>query len=262
MAVRAWDQTSYAASGTGRVRVNDDRLRVLLVSPHPDDEIVGAPGTAVGLARAGHEVTNLALSIGRTGQQERRARELALCLERAGFKHDVAAPPIAMYVQDGDDLHLAKHRVTEEILARPGYDLIISPGPMDGHQAHQITALGIGEAVRQMDNPPRWWSWASSPRNWQSEIGSYCFRPTIYVPYGEHTMRLARWALSAHEGEVSRRDFSQLIVDRAKRSASWLGVSGYVDLFCEWPPISADQRDLVRAGTFSRRGLLVELASS
>jgi LmbE family N-acetylglucosaminyl deacetylase len=211
-----------------------DRERVLLVSPHPDDEIVGAPGTTTGLQRAGHEVTNLALTFGRPGQERRRVRELATCLERAGFRHDQVTPPIAMTTGTDDDFADAQARVTQEVLARAAdYDLIISPGIPEGHPAHETTALGVADALSQMDNPPRWWTWATSPRGWMHEIGAERCAPSMYVPYGERVMAHAVFCQDAHAGENARRDFRQIIRRRARRSAQWLGIVGYADLLNE-----------------------------
>ena len=47
-------------------------LTVLHLSPHPDDEVLGAGATLLGLRDAGHRVINLACSLGRPEQQERR----------------------------------------------------------------------------------------------------------------------------------------------------------------------------------------------
>ena len=47
-------------------------MRVLQISPHPDDELLGAPATLIALAQAGHEVVNLAVSLGRDQDRPRR----------------------------------------------------------------------------------------------------------------------------------------------------------------------------------------------
>ena len=46
-------------------------MRVLHISPHPDDELMGAPATLMALRDAGHEVTNLALTLGREADHGR-----------------------------------------------------------------------------------------------------------------------------------------------------------------------------------------------
>jgi LmbE family N-acetylglucosaminyl deacetylase len=43
-------------------------LTVLHLAPHPDDEVLGAGATLLGLREAGHRVINLACSRGRPDQ--------------------------------------------------------------------------------------------------------------------------------------------------------------------------------------------------
>ena len=63
---------------------------VLHLSPHPDDEVLGAGATLMGLREHGHRVINLACSLGRPDQQERRRREVEEACERAGFSPRIA----------------------------------------------------------------------------------------------------------------------------------------------------------------------------
>ena len=59
-------------------------LTVLHLSPHPDDEVLGAGATLLGLREAGHRVINLACSLGRPEQQDRRRAEVTDACRRAG----------------------------------------------------------------------------------------------------------------------------------------------------------------------------------
>ena len=71
-------------------------LTVLHLSPHPDDEVLGAGATLLGLREAGHRVINLACSLGRPEQQERRRAEVTEACRRAGFELIVHDPPLAL----------------------------------------------------------------------------------------------------------------------------------------------------------------------
>ena len=59
-------------------------MRVLHISPHPDDELVGAPATLMALRDAGHEVTNLALSLGRPEDHDRRRAAIIIVPAQIG----------------------------------------------------------------------------------------------------------------------------------------------------------------------------------
>ena len=73
---------------------------VLHLSPHPDDEILGAGATLMGLRAHGHRVINLACSLGRPDQQERRRAEVTEACARAGFELIVHEPPLAISLND------------------------------------------------------------------------------------------------------------------------------------------------------------------
>lgn len=211
-------------------------MKILLVSPHPDDEIVGAPGAVTALATAGHHVTNLACGFGRTAQHATRERELRLSVARAGFTYAAITPPVGLSGSDGDDMADARKRIAHAVYARAtAYDLILSPGIPDGHPAHELVALAVSDALGALSEPPTWWAWATSPRNYESELHSLWCRPTVFVPYHADTMARALYALSAHESEMTRHDYRKVIVDRARLSALWLGLvsHAYADLFVE-----------------------------
>src|SRR4051794_21331955 len=58
----------------------------LHVSPHPDDELIGAPATLMALRDASWRIVNLACSLGRAADRERRRAELQEACRRAGFE--------------------------------------------------------------------------------------------------------------------------------------------------------------------------------
>ena len=59
---------------------------VLHVSPHPDDEALGAPATLLMLRRAGWRVVNAVVSLGRPDDHARRRSEAVEAARRAGFE--------------------------------------------------------------------------------------------------------------------------------------------------------------------------------
>jgi len=71
-----------------------DMKTAICVSPHPDDEILGASGALLALRDQGWGVTNLAVSLGRPLDVDRRRKELYEATARVGFANEVADPPI------------------------------------------------------------------------------------------------------------------------------------------------------------------------
>ena len=174
---------------------------VLHLSPHPDDEILGAGATLMGLRAHGHRVINLACSLGRPDQQERRRAEVTEACERAGFELIVHDPPLAISLHD--DAFAARKLLAatvERIVADERVDLIVSPDRDDAHHGHKTVAAVARTAG------VRWWTWGL----WRDLA-----RPTIYVPFGERRLSELQHALAAHRGEIVRNDFSELLRARA-----------------------------------------------
>jgi LmbE family N-acetylglucosaminyl deacetylase len=174
---------------------------VLHLSPHPDDEVLGAGATLMGLRDHGHRVINLAVSLGRPDQQERRRRELEDACDRAGFELIVHDPPLAISLND--DAFAARKLLAatvERIVAGERVDLIVSPDRDDAHHGHKTVAAVARTAG------VRWWSWGL----WRDLA-----RPTIYVPFGDRRLAELQHALAAHRGEIARNDFPELLRARA-----------------------------------------------
>ncbi len=179
----------------------------LHVSPHPDDEVLGCGATLLALRAAGWRVVNLACSLGRTADRERRRAELDAALAALGFEGVAADPPVAMSA--GDDLAAAEVRVAELVAAtagRLGADLVLSPHPDDAHHGHAL----VGRAVGRSAVAPRWWAWAL----WRDLPA-----PNRYVPYGEEVMGRLLAALRHHAGEVGRNAYEELLPARARVQA-------------------------------------------
>jgi LmbE family N-acetylglucosaminyl deacetylase len=182
----------------------------LLVSPHPDDEILGAGAAALALKGRGWRVINLALGLGRPGDRERRLRELLGAAEVMDIATLVCRPPIAMSA--ADDLPAAERRVVAELEARfreLAPDLLLAPSVHDAHPAHEL----VGRAVRDSLGPGRadctvWW-W----RLW-GQGGP----PTLVVDCAE-SMPTLRRALQAHRGELERNRYAELLEAEAVADA-------------------------------------------
>jgi LmbE family N-acetylglucosaminyl deacetylase len=159
-------------------------MLVLHASPHPDDELVGAPATLMALRDAGHQVVNVACSI---GSPERRL-ELENACRRAGFE---------LVLLDGED------RLAEALRAlceqrSPG--LVVGPSPHDRHPWHET----VGRALLEL-SLDRLWLWGL----W----GELRF-PTTVVEFGEERLQEILHALEAHESQLARNDYRRLVAGR------------------------------------------------
>ncbi len=157
-------------------------------SPHPDDEVLGAPGGLFALRDAGWRIVNVACSLGRPEQEERRLRELREACTRAGFELRV----------DGTD----PGRLLAEL--QPG--LVVAPSPHDPHPFHEEVARGALAAVASAGAPTRVWLWG---------LWSEPALPSLALELTDARLDEIEHALAAHEGELARTDFRRLLRARA-----------------------------------------------
>jgi LmbE family N-acetylglucosaminyl deacetylase len=177
-------------------------LTVLHLAPHPDDELIGAPATLLGLRDAGHRVVNLSCSLGRRDQWDRRRAEVEEACRRAGFELLVLDPPLLISSQD--DLDAAQARLAAEarrLIDELGADLVLAPKPHDGHHGHEVVGRAALEALAHAGAPRLWlWAlWADLPL------------PTLFSPFDDDALARARHALEAHAGEARRNDYVELL---------------------------------------------------
>jgi LmbE family N-acetylglucosaminyl deacetylase len=191
------------------------RIAVLHLSPHPDDELLGAPATLMALRDAGHRVLNLACSFGSPGDRRRRRRELKAALERARLDWEAMRPPLNISL--GDDLEAAQRRLSRAVralVARDGFDLIVAPTPHDGHHGHEVVGRAATEAIAGLRDPPRLWMWG---------LWADLPMPTLFVPFAEDRLIEILSGLAEYRGEVDRSDYQSALAGRC-RAARVLGV--------------------------------------
>jgi len=184
---------------------------VLAVSPHPDDELMGAPATLFALRDAGWRIVNLACSLGRAADRERRRRELVEACAAARFELVIPEdqPPIGR----DDDLELAQRSIAStigELLARSDCRLIVGPSPHDGHHGHELVGRAIRDAVEQRPGPldVMFWSlWGEQPL------------PNMLVGFDDARLNELRAALQAHAGELARNPLDMLLESRSTTAA-------------------------------------------
>jgi LmbE family N-acetylglucosaminyl deacetylase len=186
---------------------------VVHFSPHPDDELIGAPATLMALRDAGWRVVNVACGLGRPGQHVRREQEVRAASARTEFEARIEHPPVAM--SGNDDPATARGRLLE-IVRRELDDLrprvVISPSPHDRHRAHELVGGAVRDALATADSAaPRWWMWGL----W----GSLPL-PTLATPFDAFRLEEICTALEAYRGELDRNDYRRFVRARAEMNAS------------------------------------------
>jgi|SRR5581483_3374122 len=164
---------------------------VLHVAPHPDDELLGAPASLFALRDAGWRVVNLACSLGRPEQRERRLAELQEACARAGYELLVELEPAAA-------------------LAAVAPALVVAPSPFDDHPAHRRAARATLAAVAAAGAPDRVWLWAL-----YADLRS----PTLLRPVAQPRIDEIEHALAAHAGELERNDYRRALRGRLELNA-------------------------------------------
>lgn len=186
---------------------------VLHLSPHPDDELIGAPATIMALRDAGYRIVNLACSLGRPEQRARREAELREACRRARFEIRVPDDPVSL--SWGDDLAAAQAELTRLILEAVEEEapaIVASPHPHDRHHAHEAVARAARDALTLCGAaPPRWWMWG---------LWGDLPLPTIATDFDGVRLDEILAALGAYVGELERNDYRRLVRGRAEMNAS------------------------------------------
>lgn len=183
------------------------RLTVLHLAPHPDDETIGAGATLIALRKAGHEIINLACSLGRPADRDRRRAEVEVACSRADFELLIHEPPLA--ISTGDDLEKARRLLcatVANLVADRRVSVLVSPTPHDGHHGHEVVGRGALDALRRIPRPPVWWMWG---------LWNDLPFPTLVTPFDDSVLDTVVHALAAHEGEVARNDYVAMVPARA-----------------------------------------------
>jgi LmbE family N-acetylglucosaminyl deacetylase len=184
---------------------------VLHVSPHPDDEALGAPATLLLLRAAGWTVVNVLVGLGRPVDHARRRGEATDAAGRAGFELVVPDEPFA--IGSGDDLGVVEPRICgwlRQLIAARRPAVVVSPWEHDVHPGHEVVARAVSGALATTAAPPTWLAWG---------LWADLPEPTVYVPFDDAILERARHLLDAYAGELARNDYARLLTARATAHA-------------------------------------------
>ncbi len=180
---------------------------ILVISPHPDDESIGAPATLLNLQESGFQVVNYAASLGKPEQYDRRSGELSEACARAAF--ELIIPEHPARISSGDDMVTAQGEIAEAVSSliherRP--IAVVSPSVHDGHHGHEVVARATRDGIEASGMETRWFMyniWGDLPF------------PNVYSAFHQNTLDKVQHILGAYEGENDRNNYQNMVLGRA-----------------------------------------------
>jgi len=153
------------------VRAVTHAVKLLLIVPHPDDEVYGAAGTIMQHTDAGHEVAVVTLTRGEKGRTlgladspeelaKLRAVELRACLDELGVQHHEQHAFPDGGLKDVPVEELARVARAAIMTYRPQTVLTFPPNGSNGHPDHVATAAAVRLAYRNLTDAPELWYYA------------------------------------------------------------------------------------------------------
>lgn len=182
-------------------------------SPHPDDELIGAPATLMALRDAGWRIVNVPCGLGRPEQHQRREAEVREASRLARFELRLPAEPIGVSLADDRiAAEAALREIARQAIADLQPQLVVAPSPHDRHHGHEVVARAVRAALAEADqSAPRWWMWAL----WGSLL-----QPNLGTAFDEERLEEILEALTAYAGELERTDYQRVVRARAEMTAS------------------------------------------
>lgn len=146
-------------------------MKLLLIVPHPDDEVYGAAGTIMAFVEAGHTVGLVTLTRGEKGRSlgladspaalaELRAAELRACLDVLGVQEHLHLTYPDGGLRDVDLGELTRVAADAIGAYRPEIVLTFPPNGANGHPDHVRTHLavkGAWDALPEAERPELWY---------------------------------------------------------------------------------------------------------
>ncbi|MBI5775270.1 MAG: PIG-L family deacetylase [Verrucomicrobia bacterium] len=226
---RGWPLGNFPP--VARPQIPSDAPKVLIFSPHPDDEVI-IGGLALRLLReARWNVINVAVTQGSNpARQAERWQELKNCCDCIGFGLVATAPggleKINFKTREHEPAVWAQSvKVIADILAAHQPRVILFPHDLDWNSSHIGTHLLVVDALRQM--PAAFSCFAVETEFW-GQMPS----PNLMVELSEEHLADLITALTFHVGEVRRNPYHLSLpawmVDNVRRGAELVGGQGGV----------------------------------
>ncbi len=209
-----------------------DSLKLLLIVPHPDDEVYGASGTLMQLLEEGRPCGLVTLTRGEAGRTlgladgpeelaRMRAAELAACLEVIGL----STHPSSVHEQHGFPDKSLKDVPFEALVDtalqamrrhRPETVLTFPPNGSNGHPDHVTTHRAVKAAWDRLPahERPRLWYYASDTPPENEALQAEWLPPNVRRDVTTHITRKLQ-AIACHRSQaLSTVDFIRKFPER------------------------------------------------
>lgn len=183
--------------------------KVLIVSPHPDDEILQSSLALRLQAENKMKVINVAVTLGsKLDQHPRRLRELGRAVKFLKFKNHVLSESWA-----------SKKKELAQIIRDEKPALIIAPHDLDQHSTHQKTSELVKSVTKSFTGTIAWSEFWSPQRN-----------PNLMVEVPFEVFLKQYKALEFHRGEIERNPYhlrlQSWLIDNVRRGSEVIAHSG------------------------------------
>ena len=203
--------------------------KVLIFSPHPDDEVI-IGGLALRLLReAKWNVINVAVTQGsKKERQAERLAELKACCDCIGFGLTQAGPTglekVNVKTREKEPAHWAQSvKVIAEIIAKHQPKVILFPHDNDWNSSHIGTHFLVLDALKSL--PADFTCYAVETEYWGAMAS-----PNLMVELGPQDLGDLMTALTFHVGEVTRNPYHLSLpawmVDNVRRGGELVGGQG------------------------------------
>lgn len=191
------------------VRRHLPREKVLIVSPHPDDEILQSSLALRLQTENSMKVINVAVTLGsKLDQRKRRTSELSRAVKFLKFKNYILSESWS-----------EKKRELSEIIRKEKPSLIIAPHHLDQHTTHQRTSTLVSDVTRGFSGTIAW-----------SEFWSAQKSPNLLVEVPLEIFLKQYKALEFHRGEIARNPYhlrlQSWLIDNVRRGSEIIHHSG------------------------------------
>ncbi|OGD61908.1 hypothetical protein A2215_02105 [Candidatus Berkelbacteria bacterium RIFOXYA2_FULL_43_10] len=200
--------------------------RVLVLSPHPDDDVLGCGGLLSMLANSGSHIKSLYIFDGASGNRAGK-RDIGL-IERREIESMSAAKIIKisevnfLRVKEGMGASSVGRRIYEEI--RTGHwDLVLYPASTEWNKDHINVSLAATAAIKRL--PKRMEAWGYNV--WGLS------EPKIVVPIDKE-IKIKIEAAKEHKSQLKVKNYEDAIISANRYLGEMLGVSKYVEIYSKY----------------------------
>jgi len=212
-----------------RPQIAPDAPKVLIFSPHPDDEVI-IGGLALRLLReAKWNVINVAVTQGSNpARQVERLQELKKCCDCVGFGLVQTAPngleKVNVKTREREPAHWTQSvRVIADILAKHQPRVILFPHELDWNSSHIGTHFLVMDALKTL--PSKFSCFAV-----ETEFWGQMPTPNLMVELSAQDVADLITALTFHVGEVKRNPYHLTLpawmIDNVRRGGELVGGQG------------------------------------